>query len=47
MLERLLITGAGGGVGDPKKRDPEKVREDVRNGYLTAERAADVYGVTI
>lgn len=42
-----IITGAGGGVGDPKKRDPEKVRNDVKNGYLTAERAADIYGVMV
>lgn len=40
-----IMTGAGGGMGNPKDRDPELVREDVKNGYLTAERAAAVYGV--
>lgn len=40
-----IMTGAGGGFGDPKDRDPAKVREDVKNGYLTAEHAAEVYGV--
>lgn len=40
-----VITGAGGGVGDPKERDPALVRADIRNGYITAERARAVYGV--
>ncbi|WP_411034811.1 hydantoinase B/oxoprolinase family protein [Shinella sp. BYT-45] len=39
-----VITGAGGGVGNPRERDPALVREDVRNGYITAERAREVYG---
>lgn len=41
-----VITGAGGGVGNPRERDPALVREDIRNGYITAERARDVYGVS-
>lgn len=41
-----IVTGAGGGFGDPKKRAPEKVLADVRNGYLGPERAAEIYGVT-
>jgi len=39
-----IVTGSGGGFGPPEKRDPEAIRQDIRNGYLTAERAADVYG---
>jgi len=39
-----IVTGAGGGLGDPKKRDPEAVRNDIRNGYISKERAAEVYG---
>ena len=42
-----IMTGAGGGMGNPRDRDPAKVREDVRNGYLTAEHAAEVYGVKV
>ncbi|WP_334153061.1 hydantoinase B/oxoprolinase family protein [Agrobacterium pusense] len=42
-----VITGAGGGVGNPRERDPALVREDVRNGYITAERAREVYGVSL
>lgn len=37
----------GGGFGDPSERDPEAVRHDVQQGYLTAERAAEVYGVSM
>ncbi|MDF1778843.1 MAG: hydantoinase B/oxoprolinase family protein [Rhizobiaceae bacterium] len=40
-----IVTGAGGGLGDPKKRDPEAVRNDIRNGYISKERAAEVYGM--
>ncbi|KQV33353.1 MULTISPECIES: hydantoinase B/oxoprolinase family protein [unclassified Rhizobium] len=39
-----VITGAGGGLGNPKERDPAKVAEDVRNGLISAERAQEVYG---
>lgn len=42
-----LITGVGGGYGDPLERDPDLVREDVRNEYLTVSLAADIYGVVI
>ena len=40
-----IHTGNGGGYGDPKRRSPEKVREDVRNGFVSAERALAVYGL--
>jgi len=39
-----VITGNGGGYGDPRRRDPARVAEDVKNGLITPERAADVYG---
>lgn len=42
-----MRTGGGGGYGDPKERDPEKVRKDVEFGYISRERAATVYGVSI
>ena len=42
-----IVTASGGGYGDPKERDAASVREDVKNGLLSAERAAEVYGVTI
>ena len=40
-----VFTGSGGGCGDPRERDPELVRADVRNGLLSPERARDIYGV--
>jgi N-methylhydantoinase B len=42
-----IITGAGGGLGDPRERDPEAVKRDVKNGLITAERAREVHGVTV
>lgn len=38
-------TGAGGGYGPPAARDPEAVREDLKNGYIDAATARAVYGV--
>lgn len=40
-----VITGNGGGLGDPRERDRALVEEDIRNGLITPERAREVYGV--
>ena len=40
-------TAGGGGYGDPLERDPEKVREDVADGYVSIGRAARDYGVVL
>ena len=37
----------GGGYGSPLERDPERVRADVLEGYVSVERAHDVYGVVL
>jgi len=37
----------GGGFGDPRARDPKAVRDDVRDGLITAEQARRDYGVAI
>ena len=42
-----LDTPGGGGFGDPLTRDPERVRQDVREGYVTAEAATEIYGVVL
>mgnify|MGYP001159211618 CR=1 FL=1 len=42
----LLITAGGGGYGDPKQRDPELIREDVAEGYVSPEQARSAYGFT-
>ncbi|MGH2435575.1 MAG: hydantoinase B/oxoprolinase family protein, partial [bacterium] len=31
-----LMTGSGGGWGDPARRDPARIEDDVRNGMVTA-----------
>jgi N-methylhydantoinase B len=40
-----VVTGNGGGYGDPRRRAPEAVADDLENGYVTPERAQEVYGV--
>ncbi|GAA4550973.1 hydantoinase B/oxoprolinase family protein [Pseudonocardia xishanensis] len=40
-------TGGGGGWGDPLDRDPERVKRDVRDEYLTIEGAYRDYGVRV
>jgi N-methylhydantoinase B len=35
-----ILTAGGGGWGDPRARDPARIREDVRLGYVTAAGAA-------
>ncbi|SEO38274.1 N-methylhydantoinase B [Salinihabitans flavidus] len=40
-------TAGGGGFGDPLDRDPEKVREDVIDDYVSMDRAARDYGVVL
>jgi N-methylhydantoinase B len=41
------LTNGGGGWGDPLSREPERVRDGVRDGYLSIEGAARDYGVVI
>ena len=40
-------SGAGGGWGDPLRREPARVLEDVRDGYVSADSARQHYGVVI
>ncbi|WJK39532.1 hydantoinase B/oxoprolinase family protein [Solwaraspora sp. WMMA2056] len=42
-----LLTAGGGGHGDPRDRDPEAVRADVAEGYVSPAAARDVYGVDV
>jgi len=45
---RLTISSAGGGgFGDPRARNPEQVRNDVRDGLVSLRAAADEYGVKL
>ena len=39
-----VVTSSGAGYGDPKDRDPDAVRQDIRQGFITAERAREIHG---
>jgi N-methylhydantoinase B len=43
---RLGLPG-GGGFGDPRARDPQRVRDDVLDGMISAGQARRDYGVVI
>jgi N-methylhydantoinase B len=41
------VSCGGGGYGSPLDRDPARVEHDVREGYLTRDRAEAAYGVVL
>jgi len=43
----ILMTPGGGGWGDPLERDPEQVRWDVIEEYVTLQAALEQYGVVL
>jgi N-methylhydantoinase B len=45
--EILSRTGGGGGYGDPLQRDPESVRQDVIEKYVSEDYAKTAYGVVL
>lgn len=46
--ERIVsISSGGGGYGDPLERDVDLVSHDVNEGWVSAERALDIYGVVL
>ena len=42
-----IMTGGGGGYGDPRTRAPQDVADDVLDGYITADAAREDYGVVV
>jgi N-methylhydantoinase B len=40
-------TAGGGGFGDPLEREPKLVIEDIKDDYVSIERAAKDYGVVV
>jgi N-methylhydantoinase B len=38
-----IHTGSGAGYGDPRRRPPDLLAEDLRNGLVSADEARDVY----
>jgi N-methylhydantoinase B len=39
-----VVTGNGGGLGDPRRRNRSLIERDIRNGLISRERAREVYG---
>lgn len=39
-----LVSGGGGGVGNPLERERRKVIEDIEDGYVTPEKTKELYG---
>ena len=39
-----LVSATGGGYGDPGERKRAEIEQDIKNGYLTRERAHEVFG---
>ncbi|MEC8958350.1 MAG: hypothetical protein VYE35_01375, partial [Chloroflexota bacterium] len=42
-----VYTAGGGGWGDPLEREPERVLDDVLDGFVSVRGAEDSYGVVI
>ena len=42
-----VVTGNGGGWGDPQERERDLILEDLRDEYITPDVARDVYGVDV
>jgi N-methylhydantoinase B len=45
--EFINVSAGGGGWGDPLKRDPLKIVEDVLNGFVQRGTASEIYGVDV
>jgi N-methylhydantoinase B len=43
----IVRTGGGGGWGDPRERDPELVRADVLEDFVSRDAAREKYGVVL
>lgn len=38
-----VVTSSGAGYGNPKKRDADLVAMDIKNGFVTPERAKSIH----
>ena len=41
-----VVTGNGGGLGNPKSRNKALIKEDLKNELITPEVAKTVYGMS-
>ncbi|HAE00412.1 MAG TPA: hypothetical protein DCG04_02870, partial [Rhodospirillaceae bacterium] len=42
-----VCTPGGGGYGNPARRDPKMVQDDIRKGYYSPEEVARLFPVTV
>jgi N-methylhydantoinase B len=42
---KILMPG-GGGYGDPRQREPDRIKRDLQQGFITAQAARDEYSYT-
>ena len=42
----VMAFPGGGGYGDPRDRDPARVKRDLAGGYISAEAARELYGLS-
>ena len=45
--EVVLRVPGGGGYGDPRTREPARIREDVALGYVSVQAAREIYGLDL
>ena len=45
--DKISWTNGGGGYGDPLERDPEAVKDDTRDGFVSIKAAREQYGVVL
>ena len=43
----ILEMPGGGGRGQPEERDTSMIQEDLKNGFISVEKAKSEYGVTV
>jgi N-methylhydantoinase B len=43
----VSYSNGGGGFGDPRARDPERIARDLREGWISAARAVEEYGAVL
>ena len=43
----MVRSAGGGGYGDPLERDPQRVATDLREGYISAAQAHQLYGLVL
>jgi N-methylhydantoinase B len=43
----MFLASGGGGYGEPARRAPERVVRSINRGWLTPQKAKEIYGVDV